>query len=414
MHPSVRVPAIVFLVFAAGALTPGRATTELAWPIHIESVDAPAAANSAQPQLAVDGDRAVLSWIERDGPRATLKVAERTRSGWSDARAVASGSDWFVNWADVPSVLPLPDGTLAAHWLQKSASGTYAYDVKLSFSRDEGRTWTPPISPHHDGTPAEHGFASLFPAPQGGLGLVWLDGREMKPDGGHEGHGNMTLRAAQFDGARTQISELVVDSRVCECCPTAAAVTSEGPIVAFRDRSDDEVRDIFVSRRVGGRWTTPVPVHRDNWQIRACPVNGPALTARGANVAIAWFTAEGNQGRVLAAFSSDAGKTFGPPLRIDAAGSLGRVDVEWLGDDSAAVLWMETLGQRTELRVRRIDRSGARSAPITVAAISGARASGYPRLARRGAELLFAWTETDGGLRVRTAVATLRSATERP
>ena len=85
----------------------------------------------------------LLSWIERAGDLATLKFAERTPSGWSPPRTVATGSDWFVNWADVPSVLRLPDGTLVAHWLQKSGSDTYAYDVRLVRSADKGKTWTP-------------------------------------------------------------------------------------------------------------------------------------------------------------------------------------------------------------------------------------------------------------------------------
>ena len=194
---------------------------------------------------------------------------------------------------------------------------------------------------------------------------------------------------------------------MCECCPTAGAVTADGPIVAFRDRSDAEVRDIAVSRRVDGRWTAPVLVHRDNWTLRACPVNGPALAASGRSVAIAWFTMEGDQGRALVAFSSDAGATFGPPIRVDAAATLGRVDLELLADGSLVVSWIEPAESRARFQVRRVTRDGTLSAPITVAPISSGRPSGFPRIARRGQELLFAWTETEGGLRVRTASARL-------
>ena len=88
---------------------------------------------------------------------------------------------------------------------------------------------------------------------------------------------------------------------------TAAAVTAEGPIVAYRDRSEGEIRDIYISRLAGGTWSEPAPVHRDNWKIAACPVNGPALSANGRQVAIAWFTAQGEEGHVFAAFSSDPG-----------------------------------------------------------------------------------------------------------
>ena len=195
---------------------------------------------------------------------------------------------------------------------------------------------------------------------------------------------------------------------MCECCPTAIAVTDEGPIAAFRDRSVDEVRDIYVSRLEHGRWSTPSRVHEDGWKIPMCPVNGPALSARGRNVAIAWFTVEGEEGRARAAFSSDAGRSFGPPIRVDDVASLGRVDVELLDDGSAVASWIEAAEGRTEFRIRRIGPDGHRSAAQTIAPMASGRGGGYPRMARHGSDLIFAWTETSGGAtRVRTARAGL-------
>src|SRR5205809_894968 len=95
------------------------------WPIHVTELTTPASTNSGQPQLSATGDHVVLSWIERTGENAALRFSERTDAGWSEARTVASASNWFVNWADVPSVVRLHNGTLAAHWLQKSAGSTY-------------------------------------------------------------------------------------------------------------------------------------------------------------------------------------------------------------------------------------------------------------------------------------------------
>jgi hypothetical protein len=405
----------IFVVVAAALIAVVIAARKKAAPVvwqvaEAQQIDAPAAATgSAQPQLSVQGDKLLLSWIELGNADAALMFAERTPTGWSAARKVSAGRDWFVNWADVPSVVRLADGSLAAHWLQESAASPYAYDVRLAFSKDEGQSWTQATSPHHDGTPTEHGFASLFQAPGAGLGLVWLDGRAMKaakPD--EEPSGSMGLRAAVFDRQGAQVSETVVDDRVCECCPTAAAVTSDGPIVAFRDRSQDETRDIYVSRLADGRWSEPQPVHRDNWQINACPVNGPAISASGRDVAIAWFTLAEDQGRVFVAFSADAGRTFAPPVRVDDVSALGRVDVELLPDGAAVVSWIEVAGRRSEFRIRRVSRSGQRDESMSVAGITANRASGFPRMARRGDELVFAWTDTEAvGSRVRTATARL-------
>ena len=375
-----------------------------------QTLTSPATGSSAQPQLSVSSRGVLLSWIERAGDLATLKFAERTASGWTEARTVASGRDWFVNWADVPSVMRLPSGTIVAHWLQKSGPDTYAYDVRLSYSKDEGRTWSPSFIPHHDGTKTEHGFASLFPLGDG-LGAIWLDGRNMKAAAGHDEHGGggvMTVHFARFDKNWKQVEESAVDARVCECCPTAVTVTSEGVIAAFRDRSANEIRDIYTSRLVNGKWSEPAAVHADGWKIAACPVNGPALSASGRTVAASWFTVKGEQGQAFLAFSSDAGRTYGAPIRVDDGGSLGRVDAALVPDGSAAIAtWIEFADQRSQFRARRIGRDGTRSAPVTIAGLASGRASGYPRMAMTGRELVFAWTESDAGgaMQVKTATA---------
>ena len=376
----------------------------------IAPVESPAASPSGQPQLTVSRSGILLSWVERDGPRSMLKFAERTASGWSTARTAAAGSDWFVNWADVPSVLRLDDRTLVAHWLQKSGAGTYAYDVRLARSTDDGRTWSAATTPHHDGLQREHGFASLVPLPRGGLALVWLDGRHTSATPGHDAPGAsggaMSLRYATFDGQWRQTSEVQVDARVCDCCPTTAVMTPDGPLVAYRDRGADETRDISVARLEGGTWSAPRSVHADNWQIAACPVNGPRLSVKGRDVALAWFTGKDDVGRSLVAFSKDAGRSFGPPTRLDADGSLGRVDVALLPDGSAVASWIEPSDTGGRIAVRRVTPAGEASAPATVATVTTGRISGYPRMAFHAGELVFAWTE--GGVaatRVQTAVA---------
>ncbi len=409
LRPSHLVGCAIALAALAWSLTV-HAQGARSWPLAIQVVASPTAAGSAQPQLTVSDRGIILSWIEQKEKTATLTFAERTATGWSEARSVASGDSFFVNWADVPSVVRLADGSLVGHWLQKSGEGTYAYDVRLAWSRDDGRTWTPSVTPHSDGTKTEHGFASLFQMPGAGLGLVWLDGRAMTPThGGMDAAGDMSVRAAIFSPDGHQLSETSIDGRVCECCPTAVAVTADGPIVAFRNRSGEEIRDIYVARLVDGKWTEPTAVHDDGWNIPACPVNGPSLSASGRNVAIAWFTVKDDQGRAFVAFSSDSGRTFGSPIRLDDNGALGRVDIELLPDGSAAASWIEFADQRTTFKVRRIERTGTRSDALTVAGIGANRTSGYPRMARRGDELVFAWTEStnEGKLRVQTASARL-------
>ena len=219
----------------------------------------------------------------------------------------------------------------------------------------------------------------------------------------------MSLRAAVYSKNGTELSETAIDTRVCDCCPTSVATTSDGPVVAFRNRSDKEVRDIFVTRLVAGRWSKPVAVHNDGWRIEACPVNGPAISARTRDVVVAWFSALKDEGHVFVAFSHDAGGTFGPPTRVDDVAAIGHAGVQLLKDGSAAVSWIEFANQRSQFSVRRIEANGSRSVAIKVAGTGEDRVAGSPRVVGDRDGLVFAWTETrDGASRVRTARAAVR------
>jgi hypothetical protein len=213
----------------------------------------------------------------------------------------------------------------------------------------------------------------------------------------------MALHASSFgiDGAQTK--DLAVDTRVCDCCPIAAASTDHGVIVTFRDRSEDEIRDIAVSHLTDAGWSPPAPVARDGWQIRGCPVNGPSLDARDLAVVVGWFTAPEGAGLAYVAFSSDGGRTFAPPIRLDDGAALGRVQVVLLDDGVAAGTWVEQTEHGAEFRVRRVAPDAVRSPSAVVAAIGGGQ---HPQMARHGDSLLFAWTEShEGSPMVMTATA---------
>jgi hypothetical protein len=297
--------------------------------------------------------------------------------------------NFFVNAFDVPSVRVMADGTIAAHWLETNGPNPDSSQIKLSLSKDGGKTWTRPVNPHHDGTPTEHGFVSLYQPPNAAVGLVWIDGRATDPE---KETGDMSLRATQYDATGKQLGETIVNSRVCECCSTAAATTAEGVAVVYRGRSADEIRDIYVSRLVGGHWAMPTNVHKDGWQLDACPINGPAASAIGNNLAVGWFMAKNDKGQAFVAFSDNGGRAFGPPIRVDDVGSLGRLGVAMLEDGSAAVTWMETARPAAQLRMRIVKPNGEKSAPVVIAPTSGSR---YSRLAHVGNELVFSWTDGD-------------------
>jgi len=362
----------------------------------VEPIDTPARAPSGQPHLYADPDGDVwLSWIEAgDSSGHALRYATFDGASWNAPQTAATGADWFVNWADVPSLRPLPNGRRVAHFLESSGPGVFAYDVRITQTTKLG-AWQPAVTPHRDGTQTEHGFASLLPWDDNVL-AVWLDGRAMEaPDsdvGGH-GSGSMTLRSGLItpDG---QIEQPVqIDNRVCECCPTSAVRTAEGILVAYRNRSENEIRNIGLARYDGDGWSAPYVLHDDGWQIDGCPVNGPALTADSNRVVAAWFTAPNGQPRVQVAFSDDNGGQFGAPLVVDDDGPTGRVDVVLLDDGSALVSWIGAHGEDTALLVRQIHPSGTASSIASLASVSRSRGTGIPRMVRHDDQVYAAWVD---------------------
>ena len=371
----------------------------------------PARMGSREPNLETLPDgRVLMSWLEPSGNAGfALRCAAYDGRHWSKPSTIASGDSFFVNWADVPSVRSLGGKRVGAHWLWRSGADTYAYDVRISQSNDGGLTWSAPITPHRDGLAVEHGFASLV-SDSGAAVAVWLDGRK---SAGHAEDSpgpmpDMTLRSATVLGDGRLRDEAELDDRTCDCCQTAAVNTDRGILVAYRDRSPDEVRDIVVTRHEAGQWWPLRSVHHDNWRIAGCPVNGPALDARRSHVAIAWYTAAIDSPRVYVAFSEDAGDHFASPTRVDDGSPIGRVHIALLADGSALTTWLEASGHDALLRARRIRPDGASDSAFTVARTSAARASGCPRVTRSGDSIVFAWTESGAVPQVRLAMVSLK------
>jgi hypothetical protein len=394
---------VLFFLASACSVLSGcsQGSFELGAPRILEG---PAPPGSTAPNLAVGLDeRLYLSWIESRAGRHALRFSTWSDNAWSPPRTIAAGEDWFVNWADIPSMAVLEDGTIAAHWLVKSGGEAYAYDVQVALSRDAGATWSDPVRPHGDGTKTEHGFVSLVATAEGNFEILWLDGRNT----GRPSPGPMTLRHATLEADGELAGEMLVDDRVCDCCSTDALRTGDGAmLVAYRDRSSSEVRDISVSRLSESKWSTPSSVHNDNWEIAACPVNGPALASDGETVAIAWFTAARGMPSVHLAFSTNGGRSFGPPLRIDEGRPHGRVDVVMADDGSALVSWLEGSDDEARILIRRAHPSGT-SEPSLVAVTTGSRSSGVPRMVRFEDTIVVAWTEPTEPSRVRTAALSI-------
>ena len=375
--------------------------------LSVVELESPAGLESGEPRLSSADDGLLLSWLEAspDGGH-DLRFAVSGGQGWGQPRTIVHSGRFFVNWADFPSVSESAEGALYAHWLARGEVGGYDYGVRIARSSDGGETWGDPWTPHDDDSPTEHGFVSSV---QNGdrLGFTWLDGRAYVPGpDGAPATREMSLRYREVGPDGTPGQEMLVDRRVCDCCQTSAAMTSEGPVVVYRDRTEDEIRDIHISRMRDGSWSASRAVSDDGWYITGCPVNGPVVVAEGRDVAVAWFTAPDDVARVNVAFSSDAGATFGDPVAVDDGNPMGRIDLVMLGDGSTIVSWLEAGGgQGADVKLRRVSADGSISGSASVTNSSSERASGFPQLAQaEDGSLMMAWTDVGGDSpRVRVA-----------
>ncbi|HTT22566.1 MAG TPA: sialidase family protein [Candidatus Sulfotelmatobacter sp.] len=383
--------------------------------LHVEQEPSPIATTSLVPQATrLSAGGLVVSWqrpLPTGGYVFEMALGDGVR--WSPVRTIASGNLSMFT-ADLPAVAELSNGNLFAYWELKEATedDPYATTIQTAISTDEGKTWGHPIAPYSEKLAGQHSFIASFPD-HDGIGLLWLDAAEqskLRVAAHGTGHatspemGSIGLRYATLNNHGDVSRGSFVDPITCECCPTSAALTDRGPVVAYRGRQEANgakpsevdpsrptVRDIYVSRLDGDHWTKPRPVHADNWIINACPDNGPSVDAHGNRLVVAWWTESADQPKVQVAFSEDAGDTFTQPIRVDAGKGEGQVTAVLLPDHKSAIVgWLE--GGTTWARFIR--ETGETSAAVSLGPTP--RHSRLPRWVVNGDHHVTAvWTRKD-------------------
>lgn len=379
-------------------------------PSYEFTISNPADSGSQYPNLYQDETGTIfMSWILKiEEDLNSIQYSTYTERGWNPPQTVNISSDYFVNWADFPSVVSQNGEVVAAHWLQKTEGGPYAYNVNVVFPAEQARRWTDSITPHSDETATEHGFVSMEPLSEDRVLAVWLDGRQTA-DRDHDEYSDpekaMTLRSAEIssDGSVTRIRE--IDGMVCDCCSTDLVMLDGEVAVVYRNRTTEEIRDIYISRYnlERGDWSEPEAVHNDGWEINGCPVNGPRIAYKNGKTAVTWYTEANGSPQVRTVTSNDDGQSFSEPAIISEENTIGRVGVAIGSEGEIYTSWMSTLNDNGYVMVRRLKPNGTMEEPIQVGITSSTRRSGFPRMSLLNDGLLLAWTQTEPIIRVRTA-----------
>ncbi len=379
----------------------------------VTAIENPTPQGARFPNLHTDSAGTVMSWLQADDSLTYSIAFSRYEGGaWSEPEKVTSSSNFFVNWADFPSVVSWNGDPIAAHWLQKVDGGTYAYHVNMAMRQADG-TWGKPFSPHTDGTPTEHGFVSLLPLDSERVLAVWLDGRntEGMSHDEHDSHAGMadmstamTLRSAvvSIDGSLSDEHE--IDSAVCDCCQTGLTAVPGGALAIYRNRDENEIRDIAIARfsTESGEWSESSIPNADGWEIGGCPVNGPRIIANGNHVVATWFTMPEGKSVVKAMRSTDGGITFGESIVIDEAQNSGRVDVLMDPNGDAWISWLSSENAEPTLAIRKWHENGTLDKTHYINGMDVSRRSGFPRMAAVDDGILMAWTDPERGNYIRT------------
>jgi len=323
---------------------------------------------------------------------------------WNTPSLINSSTDWFVNWADFPRITTNNQKGISVHFLEKSSSETYSYDIKVMNSKDEGNSWNNPMKLHNDNTKTEHGFVSTINYNNNFLS-TYLDGRQnelakenknLKPQ--------MTLRATSYNIDGVILMDELIDNKVCDCCQTDIALTSDNsPITVYRDRSNNETRDIYYSYYKNSKWSNPLPVFNDNWIISGCPVNGPAISTFNSSSSLIWYTEIDGESKIKIAFTDDITKGFDDPILINANNPLGRVDIEMINENSSIISYMDYINDKAYLKLQKIDRYTDINKSIIIDEISNTRSSGFPKInIIDNDKTIISWTDSSNKLYVKT------------
>lgn len=350
--------------------------------------------NSSESFLLSTNDNLFISWTEQVADSNFLYISKLEDNSWSDKSIIKKGKDWFVNWADFPSISynEISNSLFSFH-LQKSSEETFSYDV--NYHINQGSSWKDMQKIHDDNTFSEHGFVSSIPYKDGFM-VSWLDGRNTYGKG-HDGHANgaMTIRSAILDNTGKIINESLIDGMVCDCCQTSMAISNDIPIIVYRDRSKDEIRDIYYSRYIDSNWTDPKPIHDDGWEINGCPVNGPNIDSNEENVVVSWFSASNGRPKVNLKFSRDNGRTFGDKILVDNIENspIGRVDVEFISSDEVIISWLSTVEGKGKLLMRKIGVNGSIGEIKVIDEVSTERSTGFPQIEKFNDNIYISWTD---------------------
>jgi hypothetical protein len=353
-------------------------------------------ATKVTPFFAADG-KLWLAWMA--GGR--VSVASSTDAGQTYSTAVpVTEQPLNLDWGpDARPKLVVDGKGIVAVAFSIFRDQAFNGQVLYTRSEDGGKSFAPvrPITASNE--------SQRFEAPaldqDGTVFVAWLDKRNRVPAkaAGRAYEGAGLFFSSSRDGGATYAEATLAQDNTCECCRLGLAFAGPGrPVVVFRNIFEGGVRDhaVVTFSDLG----TPGEVTRvstDDWQIKACPHQGPSLAVAPAGTYhVAWFTNGKARKGLFYAHSRDGGRTFSEPMAIGQADRNPTRPYVLATADATTLVWKEFDGERTTVMVTQSKDDGETwSKPRAIASTSNA--SDHPLLVANGRQVLLSWmTKADG------------------
>ena len=189
------------------------------------------------------------------------------------------------------------DKTIHVVWPSKDEGRSV---IRYARSTDDGRTFSKAVTAAGGGQSGARGWHAAAIGYDGGMHLVWLDGRQAAPHQHEHGkpmpNGTAMRQAPRQDvfhaswkgnGAR---AENPVAANVCFCCKTAVVASGERVYVAWRHIFPGSVRDIAVRVLTTTGDVRPRLAQRGWMDARRVPDDGLAMAATRTAASMSWPT----------------------------------------------------------------------------------------------------------------------------
>jgi hypothetical protein len=275
------------------------------------------------PSVRIDDEgRISLAWMEEDKDIRVVLYAriEKSKESIGAPVKVNQPTESPYMRQEAPALTVVRDEvflTWALTHPKLTPDKPFSNELRLSRSRDGGKTFLPSILVNDDEQVIGHSFDSIHVAPDGVLHMAWIDGREGKKEPG-------TFVTRSTDRGRTVAKNFKVDEDTCVCCRTSLTTGPDGTLyLAWRKILPGEIRETVVARSTdgGSTFSSPVIVGHDRWVFPGCPHRPASIgTDRFGRLYVVWYT-EGvdETPTVFLAYSDDRGATFSPKQKLNVS-----------------------------------------------------------------------------------------------